>query len=261
MGHSSTATVVDEPGAGLSESVQIRVLGPIRVLVDGVEDALGGTKQRTMLAALVLANGKPVSDGRLSRLLWDEDPPSTVEAQIHTYASRLRKRLGREVPLTRLSSAYRIEVSRVWCDHTEFLALAGAGHEALENGAPERAAKLLRPALDMWSGEPLSDATEHLMRLERQVWEERRLAALDARIEADLALGQHHLLIPELTELVAGQPYRETYRAQLMIALKRSARQADAMALFFEGRRMLMDELGVDPSPALVRAYEEVLAG
>ncbi|NUP53597.1 MAG: regulator protein [Catenulispora sp.] len=241
--------------------MQIRLLGPIRAFIGGAEDALGGTKQRTMLAALVLANGRPVSDDRLRRLLWDEEPPSTVEAQIHTYASRLRKRLGRQVPLTRLSSAYRIDLAEAWCDHAEFLRLAGAGRDALDRGEPARAAAILRRALDVWSGQALADATECLVRYEQQVWEERRLAALDCRIEAELALGLHHRLVAELTELVAGHPYRESYRAQLMVALSRSARQGDAVTLFFEGRKMLMTELGADPSPVLVRAYQEVLSG
>ncbi|MGV9271664.1 AfsR/SARP family transcriptional regulator [Kitasatospora sp. NPDC003701] len=252
---------VDVQGPAVGEEVRIRILGPIRAVIGGAEDALGGVKQRTMLAALLLANGRPLSDTQMTRLLWDWEPPSTVGAQIHTYASRLRKRLGVLVPITRLRSSYRIDMSHVWCDHVEFEALARAGQTALDGGQWARAAELFSRALDLWDGEALADGTKWLADTEGPAWEERRRAVHESRIEADLALGRHRELIAELTGLVAAYPLQERFRAHLMVALSRSARQAEAVSLFNEGRRLLVDELGVDPSPVLTNTYQEILTG
>lgn len=252
---------VDAQGPTAGEGVRIRLLGPIRAFVGGREDTLGGVKQRTMLAALLLAGGRPLSDTQISRLLWDWDPPSTAGAQIHTYASRLRKRLGVTVPITRLRSGYRIDMSQVWCDQVEFEELARTGQGALDDEQWVQAAELFRRALDLWDGEALADGTKRLAETEGLAWGERRLAVHESRIEVDLALGRHRALIAELTGLMAAFPLRERFRAQLMIALARSARQAEAVRLFNEGRRLLVDELGVDPSPVLTDTYQEILTG
>ncbi|MYW05922.1 BTAD domain-containing putative transcriptional regulator [Streptomyces sp. SID3343] len=220
-----------------------------------------GTKQRTMPAALLPASERPLSDTRISRLLWDGDPPSTAGAQIHTYASRLRKRLGVTVPITRLRSGYRIDISQVWCDRVEFEEPARTSQATPDSGQWARAAELLRRALDLWAGEALADGTKRPAETEGLAWEERRLAVHESRIEVDLALGRNRALIAELIGLVAEFPLQERFRAQLMIALARSARQAGAVRLFNEGRRLLVDELGVDPSWILTDTYQERLTG
>ncbi|MGV9271187.1 AfsR/SARP family transcriptional regulator [Kitasatospora sp. NPDC003701] len=245
----------------MKDDLRVRVLGPIRAIVGGAEETLGGTKQRTMLAALVLAKGRLLSDAQMSRLLWDCDPPNTAGAQIHTYASRLRKHLGPGVPIARVQSGYRIDMSQVHCDHVEFDELARAGRVALDGGQWARASELLGRALDLWDGDALADGTKWLAAIEGPVWEERRRAAHESRIEADLALGRHRELIAELSGLVAAFPFQERLRAQLMVALSRSARQAEAVSLFNDGRRLLVEELGIDPSPVLTNTYQEILRG
>ncbi|MEV7120378.1 AfsR/SARP family transcriptional regulator [Kitasatospora griseola] len=241
--------------------MEIRMLGPVHLLADGREDTLSGTKQRTMFATLVLAAGRGVSDEHLGRMLWDERPPGTAPAQLHTYASRLRRRVGPDVQLVRIRSGYRLFAEHVPCDLTRFTDLSGGGFRALREQRFEVAADLLRAALECWNGEALADVTDHLAAAERPRLEEARLAALEARIEADLITGRHRRLISELTGLVARHPMRERFRALLMTALSRSERQAEAMSLYLDGRRLLADELGVEPGRLLARTYQEILSG
>ncbi|MDH6135315.1 DNA-binding SARP family transcriptional activator [Kitasatospora sp. MAA4] len=241
--------------------MEFRILGPVRIWTDGQEDALSGTKQRTTFAALVLAGGRTLSDEHLSRMLWDDNPPNTAGAQIHTYASRIRRRLGAEVPLVRIRSGYRLMADQIPCDYTEFTHRSQAGLQALRGQEYERAAQQLRTALALWRGEALVDATDHLIDAERPQLEEERLEVLEGWIEAELILGRHRQLIPELTRLVAQYPMRERFRALLMTALYRSERQADALSTYLDGRRILADELGVEPGRLLARTYEAVLSG
>ncbi|OKJ16768.1 AfsR/SARP family transcriptional regulator [Kitasatospora sp. CB01950] len=241
--------------------MEFRILGPVHLLADGREDTLSGTKQRTMFAALVLAEGRVVSDEHLGRMLWDDRPPGTAAAQIHTYASRIRRRVGPDVPLVRIRSGYRLLAPHVPCDLTAFGDLSDHGFRALRAQRFEDAAEHLRAALECWNGEALADVTDHLAATERPRLEETRLAALEARIEADLITGRHRRLISELTGLVARHPMRERFRALLMTALFRSERQAEAVSLYLAGRRLLVDELGVEPGKLLARTYQEILNG
>jgi DNA-binding SARP family transcriptional activator len=241
--------------------MEFRILGPVHILTDGQEDALSGTKQRTMFAALVLAGGRAISDDHLGRMLWDTNPPSTAGAQIHTYASRIRRRVGPEVPLVRIRTGYRLIAEQVPCDLTRFTELSQSGFKALREQRFELAAEQLRAALSLWHGEALADVTDHLVFAERPQLDEARLEALEARIEVDLILGRHRQLISELTGLVSQHPMRERFRALLMTALYRSERQAEAMSLYLDGRRILADELGVEPGRLLARTYEAILSG
>ncbi|MGW4380567.1 AfsR/SARP family transcriptional regulator [Kitasatospora sp. NPDC004531] len=241
--------------------MEFRILGPVHLLADGRQDTLSGTKQRTVFAALVLAEGRVVSDEHLGRMLWDERPPGTAAAQLHTYASRLRRRVGADVPLVRSRSGYRLEAGHVPGDLTAFGELSHSGFRALREQRFEAAAELLRAALERWHGEALADVTDHLALAERPRLEEARLAALEARIEADLITGRHRRLISELTGLVARHPMRERFRALLMTALFRSERQAEAMSLYQDGRRLLAAELGVEPGRLLTRTYQAMLTG
>lgn len=213
-----------------------------------------------MLAALLLAEGRVLSDSKLSELLWGERPPVTMNAQIYTYISRLRKRLGGAADFTRRGPGYLMELGAGAFDHQRFEALARAGRAALEACRYEEASSGLRDALACWRGPALGNVTEFLIDAHRYRLEEGRLAALDGRIEADLQLGKQDVLVPELTGLVAAHPLREGFRAQLMVALYRTNRQADALATFHEGRRVLAEQVGCDPGPGLARVYREVLA-
>jgi DNA-binding SARP family transcriptional activator len=241
--------------------MEIQLLGPVRIQTAAGEEPLGGTKQRTILATLLLANGWAVSDRHISRMLWGSEPPATAAAQIYTYASRLRKQLGAQAPIVRLRSGYQLKVPGVRCDYHEFAQLTRRGMHALNTHQYEEAAAQLGAALALWRGEPLADVTDHLAEAERPQLQEDRLAALEGRIEADLILGRHRHIVSELTRLVAEHPLRERFRALLMTALYRSERQADAMQLYLRGRRLLADELGVDPGPLLTQTYQAILTG
>jgi len=241
--------------------MEIQLLGPVRILTSEGEDPLGGTKQRTILATLLLADGWAVSDAHIARMLWGSEPPATAAAQIYTYASRLRKQLGAQAPIVRLRSGYQLKVQSMHCDHREFAQLTRRGMHALATQRFEEAAANLAAALDLWHGEPLADVTDYLAEAERPQLEEDRLAALEGRIEVDLILGRHRYVVSELTRLVAQHPLRERFRALLMAALYRDERQADAMRLYLHGRRLLADELGVDPGPLLTQTYQAILTG
>ncbi|WP_433385420.1 BTAD domain-containing putative transcriptional regulator [Micromonospora sp. KLBMP9576] len=241
--------------------MEFRVLGPVGAWRGDAEVALDGAKQRTVLAALLLAEGRTVPDTRLCELLWGEHPPATFAAQLYNYVSRLRKYLGAEVDIVRQWSGYQIRIGAARLDLDEFERLTEAGREALRDGLHAEAAERLHAAVSLWRGAALSNVTPHLAAAESHRMAELRMAVLESRIEADLLLGRHVRLIPEVTRLVARHPLHEGLRAQLMTALLRCDRQADALAAYHEGRRVLADELGVDPGPLLTEAYRKILAG
>ncbi|GIG56664.1 SARP family transcriptional regulator [Longispora fulva] len=239
--------------------MEFRVLGPVEVWKDGAEIPLDGSKQRTVLAALLLADGRIVSDERLSSLLWGENPPATLNAQICTYVSRLRKSADPGMEILRQRPGYLIRLDGARYDHGDFERLAQTGRAALRDGRHADAAEQLRAALALWRGPALANVTEFLLGAEQLRLEEARIAVLESRIDADLALGRHAPLVPELTGLVAEHPLREGLRAQLMTALYRCDRQADALAVYHDGRKVLVDELGVDPGPTLSKAHHDIL--
>ncbi|WP_305148988.1 AfsR/SARP family transcriptional regulator [Kitasatospora aureofaciens] len=242
-------------------TLEFRLLGPVEAVAGGREIRLDGAKQRSVLAALLLSDGRLLPDERLSALLWGWDPPATWTAQLHTYASRLRGRLGPQVDLVRRAPGYRLDIGPARVDLNEFRRDAELGRRALEAGEHARAAELLSTALAHWRGAPLTGVTAHLAEKELPALEESRLAALEDRIEADLALGGHRAAVPELRGLVAEHPTRERLRGQLMAALYRCDRQSDALEVYDAGRRLLAEELGVDPGPTLRRLHQQVLTG
>ncbi|MFF2045920.1 BTAD domain-containing putative transcriptional regulator [Kitasatospora sp. NPDC058170] len=222
---------------------------------------ISGTKENTLLAALLLARGKVISDERLTELLWGWDPPRTVSAQIYTYISRLRKRLGPDVEFIRRQPGYVLEAPGSRIDIADFERLGRLGTAALQDGHPALAAQMLRRALGLWSGDALANVTPQLAQAYVPPLEETWATLLEQRIEADLKLGLHQELIAELTGLVAEFPVRERLRALLMTALYRCNRQADALHVFHAGRQVLSEELGIDPSPMLVDTYQAILDG
>ncbi|CAL9516689.1 Regulatory protein AfsR [Streptomyces sp. enrichment culture] len=241
--------------------MEFRLLGPVEAS-DGTRlIALSGSKVHTVLAALLLARGRVVSDGRMSELLWGWSPPATMNAQIYTYISRLRKHLGPGVDLVRRQPGYQLVAADARVDVLEFERLERLGRAALEERRHPEAAGLLRRALDLWRGPALANVTPQLADAELPRLEEARTSCLEHRIEADLALGHHQQLVGELTGLVSEFPVRERLRAQLMTALYRCGRQAEALHVFHEGRHVLAEELGVDPGPDLTSTYQAVLSG
>ncbi|MEU5881411.1 AfsR/SARP family transcriptional regulator [Spirillospora sp. NPDC047279] len=242
-------------------TVEFRLLGPVEAWRGTSEIALDGPKQRTVLAALLLSGKKLVSDEELGSVLWGENAPATFNAQIYTYVSRLRKYLRDAVKITRKNPGYSIVVNYGRLDVDEFEACADLGDAAMRAGDFEGAVRHYRAGLAHWRGPALTNTTDHLVGIERQRLEETRLAVQEACIDAEVALGASQRLVPELTGLVARYPLRETFRSQLMIALYRCTRQADALAVYEEGRRLLADELGVDPGTAMRRVHLAVLGG
>ena len=259
-GRPGTRAEPPTPNLAHRPPLEFRVLGPVQVWSYDTEIQLGGSKQRTVLAALLLARGKVVTDAALSTVLWGEDPPRTSSAQIYTYVSRLRRSLGDDVVLARSGQGYALHAPTAWFDLDEFLSLTRRGRAALEQGRPDLASMHLDTALGLWRGAALGSGTEFLAETEVVALEECRLGTRELRIEADLSLGRFRDLVSELTQLVAAHPLRERFRAQLMTALWRSHRRADALRVFFDGRELLAEELGVDPSPLLTELYEEIVA-
>ncbi|MEV7171937.1 BTAD domain-containing putative transcriptional regulator [Streptomyces sp. NPDC093224] len=241
--------------------MEFRVLGPVEVRQDGHRAAFSGAKLHTVLAALLLAREEVVSDDRLCRLLWGWAPPATVSAQLYTYISRLRKILGDGVLIDRRPPGYAMRIGNASFDLNEFEKLALDGREALVNEDFEKAGELLRDALARWNGQPFANATEYLADAEAPRLMEARAVTLEHRIAADLALGRHEQVTGELTGLVAEFPLRERIRCQLMTALCRSGRQADAIHLYHHGRAVLSDELGVNPGEELQATYRALLEG
>lgn len=241
--------------------MDLKILGPVSAELDGRAVALDGSKQRTALAALLLAHGKVVPDERLTALLWGWDPPATSTNQLYTYVSRLRTRLGAGLGLERRGPGYRMDIGDARFDWDTFRGLADTGRAALRAGRYADAERLLDDALALWRGPALTDVTEYLAEAEAPRMEEARLSALENHTEAALALGRHTDLVPGLTRQVTLHPVRERLRGQLMTALFRCGRQADALAVYEEGRRALAEDLGIDPGPALRTVHQEILTG
>ena len=239
---------------------QFGLLGPLFVSTDGEPIALGGQKRRALLAVLLLEANQVVSRDRLIDALWGEDPPETARNTIQVYISQLRKLLP-DGALETAPPGYRLVIEADSVDLFEFMRLSEEGRIALRAADAAGAADALRAALALWRGAPLADLPwEPFAQAEIVRLEELRLAALEDRIEADLALGRHGQLVIELERLVAEQPFRERLRAQLMLALYRSGRQTDALAVYQRGRRTLVDELGIEPSESLRHLERAILA-
>ena len=236
-------------GAGTPEP-EVRLLGPIEIARAGTPVSLGGPKPRALLAALALEAGRVVSVDSLVEALWPGEPPETAGHAVQVYVSQLRKALG-PVLATR-APGYVLELAPEHVDVHRFTRLAQEGRAALVGGDPVTAEGAMREALGLWRGPALADflyepfAQNEIARLE-----ELRTVVLEERIDADLALGRHAELVSELEALVQAQPLRERPRAQLMLALYRSGRQADALAAYRAAREILVDELGIDPGHEL----------
>lgn len=239
--------------------MQFRILGPLEVEGDGEPLALGGAKQRAVLAVLLLHANRVVSRDRLIDAVWGERAPETANSALQGYVSALRKSLGADLILTR-APGYVLETVPTSVDFGRFESLVAEGSAALAAGDSGRASERLREALDLWRGEPLADLDSlGFVQIERVRLEELRLSAVEERLDADLALGRHAELVAELHALVGEHPLRERLRAQLMLALYRSGRQAEALDVYQQGRRLLAEELGLEPGEALKQLEHSIL--
>jgi DNA-binding SARP family transcriptional activator len=239
--------------------MEFRVLGPLEAWDGGSEVSLGGRKPRALLAVLLLHANEVVSSDRLIEELWGEDSPERAAAALRVNVSRLRKALPRDVLTTR-SPGYVIQVEPDELDLHRFERLVDEGRGLLARGLAADASNRLRDALSLWRGSALADFTyESFAQAAIARLEEIRLAAVELRIDADLALGRHDELVGELEALVAEQPLRERLRGYLMTALYRSGRQAEALDAYQEARRALVDELGIEPSTELQELERAIL--
>jgi DNA-binding SARP family transcriptional activator len=239
--------------------IEIRLLGPLEALRGGRPVSLGGATPRALLAVLALEPGRVVSVDRLLESLWPGEAPDTATHAIQVYVSRLRKALGTSSIATR-APGYVCDLDPECVDVHRFARLADEGRLALQAGREAQAGDVLRSALDLWRGPALSDFVyEPFAQAEIARLEDLRLLVLEERVEAELALGRHLALVPELEALVESHPLRERLRGQLMLALYRSGRQAEALDVYRAGRKRLDEELGIEPSPELRRLETAIL--
>jgi DNA-binding SARP family transcriptional activator/class 3 adenylate cyclase/alpha-beta hydrolase superfamily lysophospholipase len=220
--------------------------------------AIAAGKQRALLAILLLHANHTVGRERIVDDLWGEDVPSSARKMVQVYVSQLRKALP-EPRLHTRGSGYVLEVGRDELDVDRFRRLAAEGGSALSDGDAAGAAELLREALALWRGPALAGLSEPFAEHEGAHLEELRLVALEQRIAADLGLGRGAELVAELEPLVARYPLRERLREQHMLALYRAGRQADALASYQAYRRTIVDDLGIEPSPALQELQRRML--
>jgi DNA-binding SARP family transcriptional activator len=235
--------------------IEFHVLGPLEIVDEGEPVAIGGRKQRMVLAMLLLEAGRVVSSERLIDAVWGEEPPRTATTSLQNSISKLRKQLGAGTLVTR-PPGYQLSIEPEQLDLARCRRLLDEAREA----EPARRGEILRSALALWRGTALADfADEEFARADAARLEELRLTVLEQRIEADIATGHHPEVVGELEALVAEHPLREQLRAQLMQSLYRSGRQAEALSCYQEARKALVDELGLEPSPALQSLHGAIL--
>jgi DNA-binding SARP family transcriptional activator len=235
--------------------MDFRLLGPLEVLEDDRSLALGGGRQRALFVVLLLHANEAVSTDRLIDALWGETPPRTAAKSIQVYVSRLRKEFG-DGRLVTEAPGYVLRADRLELDLGRFEQLVAEARR----DEPEPAAHKLRRALALWRGPALADlAYEPFVQAEIARLEELRWAALEQRIDADLACARHEELIAELQSLIAEHPLRERLRCQLMLALYRSGRQAEALSAYRVARSELADELGLEPCEEMKELEQAIL--
>jgi DNA-binding SARP family transcriptional activator len=226
--------------------LEFRILGPLEVVDRGRTLALGGPRQRALLALLLMRANRVVSRDELIDDLWEDEAPEGARNALQYHVSRLRKALAPNDVLVTREPGYMIRVAPGELDLLEFERLRDSARDA----PPEEAERLLRQALELWRGSAQAELA-HL--------DELRVAALEQRIDAELDLGRHADVVAELEQLVRDQPLRERLRAQLMLALYRSGRQAEALDVYRQTRQTLIDELGIEPSPSLQELERAIL--
>jgi predicted ATPase/DNA-binding SARP family transcriptional activator len=247
--------------------MEFRILGSLEALAEGRDVAPAGSKRRALLALLLLHVNETLSIDRLIDELWGERPPATAARTVQAHVSRLRKALGAGgdngtdgVIVTR-ERGYQLVLDPEQLDSYRFERLVAVGRRELAMGDPKRAAAAFESALSLWRGTPLADlAYEPFAQPEIARLEDLRVAALEELNEAKLALGRHSELVGELEALIGEHPYRERLRAQLMLALYRCERQADALQAYQDARRTLVEEVGIEPGERLHELERAILA-
>jgi DNA-binding SARP family transcriptional activator len=242
-------------------AVEFRILGPLEVRTEAGAAPLGGPKPRAVLAMLLLHANRPVSGEQLALALWGEEAPAGATKTVQVHVSRLRKALGDTDLLVTTPSGYELRLQPGQLDAERFEQQLAAGRDELAAGRPREAAAILDEALALWRGRPLDDLSyEPFAQREIARLDDLRVAAFEQLVEAKLQLGRHAEVVGELETLIAAYPYRERLRAQLMLALYRSDRQADALQVYQDARRQLVEELGIEPGDRLRELERAILA-
>lgn len=248
--------------AGVTD-FEFRVLGPLTVSANGQPVSIRGSKQRVLLASLVLAAGEVVTADCLIRHLWDESPPAGALATLRSYVMRLRQALGTTADsglIRTRPEGYSLNLGGHRVDLCDFNTLMAGARSALGEGDMYHASHSLTAALALWRGDPLSNAPSrvlHQQSVPKLV--EQHLAALELRLETDLTLGRHREVVAELSELTARYPLQERFWVQRMLALYRAGRQADALDCYRTIAGLLADELGIDPGEAVRAVHQAIL--
>lgn len=238
--------------------LRFTVLGPVRAWREDELLPSGSPQQRALLAALLLRDGRTATAAELIDALWGDDPPSQALATVRTYASRLRKTLGQDT-LVSESGGYAVRIPREALDLTVAQDLAAEAEKVRGGGDRSQARTLINKLLGLWDGEALASLPGPYAENQRTSLEEWRLQLTETRLDLDLELGCHAEAVSELTALTAAHPLRERLRELLMVALYRSGRQAEALAVYADTRRLLAEELGVDPRPELAQLQQRIL--
>ncbi|MFJ5225017.1 BTAD domain-containing putative transcriptional regulator [Streptomyces sp. NPDC088400] len=252
--------------------MQISLLGPFSVAVNGKNITPTAPKPRRILALLAMSANQVVRNEQLIEEVWEDRPPSSVATTLQTYIYQLRKSLrlaggsgtgrGPEDELRTFVGGYMLRLPSEDLDSLRFEALAQQGRVQLAAGDVERAADTLREALALWRGPAMIDMNPGPVLVSEALrLEEIHKSVLELRIEADLKLGSHHELLAELIKLVASQPTHEGFQAKLMVALHRAGRRSEALQVYQRARDCLIKELGVDPSGMLQRLHHAILTG
>ena len=240
----------------MSTGVDVRLLGPLDVRVAGVAVEFDGAKQRTLFTALALRAPEPITVDELVEVVWAGQPPGDGVQALQKQVSRLRQRLGEAAPILRGSAGYALGVEQQSIDARRFEGLL----ERARGEDPDSASADLSAALELWRGPALADHRfAEFAQREIERLEELRMEAIEERMGAQLARGRDADLVGELRALVAEHPLRERLRGHLMVALYRSGRQAEALEVMREGRRLLVEELGLEPGPELRRLEQSIL--
>ncbi|MEU6563507.1 BTAD domain-containing putative transcriptional regulator [Nocardia nova] len=245
--------------------LDVRVLGPVRLLVGGESVAIGGPKPRTLLAALAVNRRRAVSSQALADIVWNEDPPDSYQASLQVFISNIRKALRNSgvdsaAVLRTESSGYRLEIADDECDLGRFESTRKTAAEMGAAGDHETASRLFGAALEQWSGKALDDLSgARFADSFATAMDEERLLVASARIDAEIACGRASSVVGELVSMTTAHPMREPLWVQLITALYLSGRQADALEACRRVRTVLADELGIDPGPALVELEKRVL--
>ncbi len=243
--------------------MEIRVLGPVEVIVDTVPLRLGGPRQERILATLVVSAGCLVATSVLVDVLWPARPPATARNQVQNCVGTLRRKLVAggmpESDLTRKGPGYVLALDPRQLDVTRFVDMVGRARLLANAGRAEDAVCLLRQADELWRGPALAGLAEGALAGEALRMEELRMAAIEERIGLELSLGRHSLCVSELTALARAHPLRDRLQAELMVALHRCGRSADALYVFDRTRQLLNEEFGLEPGADLRRLQHLIL--